>query len=159
MDCLFEILFQFLGELFLGAFMEALCEGIGRLIGWAFSPLMPSALAAPGSSGEASRVTRLNVGRAVLWQLAGTAAGFLSLLIMPKAIVHVPILHVFNLILTPIFMALLMVQGGRLFERSTGEAGDEKCRGLPKRSPLNHFVCAYGFALCYLLVRFAFARR
>jgi len=108
---------------------------------------------------RASRVTRLNVGRAVLWQLAGTAAGFLSLLIMPKAIVHVPILHVFNLILTPIFMALLMVQGGRLFERSTGEAGDEKCRGLPKRSPLNHFVCAYGFALCYLLVRFAFARR
>src|SRR5438874_17075 len=97
MDCFFEILFQLFGELFLGAALEFLAEGIGRLISWLFSPLAPS--------GNSQPRDRLNVGRAILWQLAGGAAGFVSLLILPRHIIHVTALHVVNLIVTPPVMA------------------------------------------------------
>jgi hypothetical protein len=140
MDCLFEILFQLLGEFFLGAAVELIAEGIGRGVVWIFSPLT-------GRSAAEQREDQLNVGRVVLWQLAGVAAGFLSLLIMPRAIVHVGVLHVINLMVTPLLMAGLMVKWGELMARRER-----------RRTPLNHFACAYGFALCYLLVRFFFAK-
>jgi hypothetical protein len=141
MDCLFEILFQLLAEFFLGAGLEIIAEGIGRLIAWLFSPLSEQA------NDDARRDEHLNVGRAVLWQLVGVAAGFVSLLILPRAIIHVTALHVLNLIVTPLLMATVMVKWGDVMARHQ--------RG---RTPLNHFVCAYGFALCYLLVRFFFAK-
>lgn len=139
MDCLFEILFQLLGEFFLGAGIEIVAEGIGRLIGWLFSPL--------AAGREDRKGDHLRVGLAVLWQLAGVAAGFVSLLMLPRAIIHVGALHVLNLIVTPLLMAGVMVKWGEVMARHA--------RG---RTPLNHFVCAYGFALCYLLVRLFFAR-
>jgi hypothetical protein len=140
MDCLFEILIQLLAELFLGAGVEIVAEGIGRLVGWLFRPLMKR-------DGRDGREERLAVGLAILWQLGGVAAGFLSLLVFPRAIIHVTALHVVNLVLTPFLMAGVMVQWGQLMARHER-----------RRTPLNHFVCAYGFALCYLLVRFFFAK-
>ena len=138
MDCFFEILFQLLGELFLQAALEFLAEAIGRGVSWLFSPLAPAAKVCAGDD--------LNIGRAILWQLAGVAAGFVSLLILPRHIIHVTALHVVNLIITPPVMAALMVHWGNFLAT----------RARP-RTPLNHFLCAYGFALCYLLVRLFFA--
>jgi hypothetical protein len=138
MDCFFEILLQLLGELFLGAALEFIAEGIGRLISWLFSPL--------AVTGNSQR-DHINIGLAILWQLAGVAAGFVSLLILPRHIIHVTALHVVNLLVTPPVMAALMVHWGNFLA----------ARARP-RTPLNHFLCAYGFALCYLLVRLFFAR-
>jgi hypothetical protein len=139
MDCFFEILLQLFGELFLGAALEFIAEGIGRAISWLFSPL--------AATGNSQPRDHLNVGRAILWQLAGVAAGFVSLLILPRHIIHVTALHVVNLLITPPVMAALMVHWGNFLAT----------RARP-RTPLNHFLCAYGFALCYLLVRLFFAR-
>jgi hypothetical protein len=138
MDCFFEILLQLFGELFLGAALEFIAEGIGRLISWLFSPL--------AVTGNSQR-DHINVGLAILWQLAGVAAGFVSLLILPRHIIHVTALQVVNLLVMPPVMAALMVHWGNFLAT----------RARP-RTPLNHFLCAYGFALCYLLVRLFFTR-
>lgn len=44
-------------------------------------------------------------------------------------------------------MALALVAWGRFLQKHDRE-----------KVPLNRFVCAYGFALCYMLTRFAFAK-
>jgi hypothetical protein len=158
MDCLFEIILQLLGEFLMGAGIELLVEGIGRFFVGLFRALGAIAdfgfdlgglsSTARDESPEARR-RRANVGRVVLWTLAGVASGGVSLLILPGPIVKVPVLHAVNLALTPFAMAAAMVFVGRLLTR------EHPARR--RRTPGNHFACAYGFALCYLLVRFFFA--
>jgi hypothetical protein len=141
MECLFDIILPLLGEAFVGTLIEALAEGIGRLVSWIGRTLS-------GSADDPRRpADDLRVGRAILYQLFGLLMGSLSLLVFRQHLIGYPVVRILNLIVTPVLMAFLMVQWGKFL------AAKHK-----RPTPLNHFVCAYGFALCYLLVRFFFAR-
>jgi hypothetical protein len=141
MECLFEVLIQLLGEAFLGSVLEFLAELIGRGVAWVFNVLT-------GRLDDPRRPPDdLRVARAILYQLMGVAAGFISLLIRREHMIRLPWLQVVGLVVTPLVMAAVMVQWGKFL------AARQKAR-----TPLNHFVCAYGFGLCYLLVRFFFAK-
>ena len=50
------------------------------------------------------------------------------------------------LLLFPL-IAMALVAWGRFMEKHDRA-----------KTPLNRFVCAYGFAVCYMLARFAFAK-
>jgi len=157
MDCIFEILLQLFAEFFVGAGFELIAEGIGRFVGGLLRVLgvisdvgFDFDLGQSQSDTATSRRRRIHLGEVILWALAGAAFGFVSLAIIPHPLIHAPILHAINLTLTPIAMATAMVfAGGWLTKVRDTE---------PRRSPMNHFACAYAFALVYLLVRFFFAR-
>ena len=128
MDFLLELLI----ELFGGLMMEGIAELISRF-----------AVAVREPQAKASFV---HVPRAIVCELAGILAGAISLLFAGRHIISSPILRVVNLALTPLAMAGALVAWGRFLQKRDRE-----------RTPLNHFVCAYGFAVCYMLVRFLFA--
>lgn len=129
MDFLFELLI----ELFGGLVMEGIAELISR---FAASVREPQA-----------KASFVHVPRAIACELAGIAAGVISLIFARNHIISSPMLRVVNLALTPLAMAGALVAWGRFLQKRDRE-----------RTPLNHFVCAYGFAICYMLVRFFFAR-
>ena len=141
MDCLFEIIVPLLGEAFVGALFEALAEGIGRLVVWVWRTLTGAA-DDPGRPAD-----DLRLGRAILYQLFGLAMGSLSLLVFRQHMIDNPAIRIVNLVVTPVVMAMVMVQWGKFLAARHN-----------RPTPLNHFVCAYGFALCYLLVRYFFAK-
>ena len=128
-----DVILELLIELFGGLIMEGLAELISRF--W---------IAAGRSEPNPSIV---HLPRAIVCQIAGTAAGALSLLFASQHIITSPPLRLLNLALTPLIMAYALVAWGRLMEKHDRE-----------RTPLNRFVCAYSFAICYMLIRFFFAR-
>jgi hypothetical protein len=145
MECLFEVIFQLLGEVLLGGAFEALAELVGRFISWVARGFSSAPADPP------RRAHHLRLGRLALWLLGGVACGFLSLLVMPAAVVKVPALQVVNLVLTPFLMAALAVQTSRLLLPPPKPSARA-------RTPQEHFAGAYVFALVYLLVRFIFAK-
>jgi hypothetical protein len=128
-----EVLIELLLELFGGLLMEGLAELISRF--WV------------AVAREQPNPSIVHLPRAIVCQLAGIAAGAISLLFASQHIIHSPAFRVLNLVFTPVLMALALVAWGRYLQRHDRD-----------RTPLNRFVCAYGFAICYMLVRFFFAR-
>jgi hypothetical protein len=128
MDALLELFI----ELFGGLIMEGLAELISRIF---------RATTAPRSPADA-----VHIPRAILCQVAGVIAGLISLLFASHHIITSPPMRFINLALTPLLMALALIAWGRFMQKQNQE-----------KVPLNRFVCAYGFALCYMLTRFAFA--
>ena len=128
-----EFLLELLIELFGGLVMEGLAELISRF---------GTAVLRPQSKPES-----VHLPRAVVCELAGVAAGVISLLFARHHIITSPALRLLNLAITPLIMAYALVAWGRFMQKRDRN-----------RTPLNHFVCAYGFALCYMLIRFFFAR-
>lgn len=156
MDCLFEILVPLLGEFVLGAGFELLAEVVGRLFVWIVRILsVASDLGlfelGPGSDDSSTPPRDMgNVGRVLLWILAGAACGWISVVIVPHPLARAAILCALNLIVTPFAMAGAVVWATR---------GMAKGRAAPpRRSAGVHFACAYAFGLFYLLVRLGFAR-
>ena len=139
MECIFEILLPILGEFFVGAGFEFLAEAIGRLFAWFFR------LVAGAAADDTINARR--VGRAFLWALGGVACGLLSVWILPQPMIRVPILHVVNLVVTPLLMAAALARWHHWMSRRSSRP--------PQKG---HFFNAYAFALCYLLVRFFLAR-
>jgi hypothetical protein len=129
MDFLLELLI----ELFGGLVMEGLAELISRF---------GVAVLRPQAKSEA-----VHLPRAVVCELAGVAAGLISLLFARHHIITSPALRLLNLAITPLIMAYALVAWGKFLQRRDRD-----------RTPLNRFVCAYGFAVCYMLIRFFFAR-
>ncbi|MDB5318625.1 MAG: hypothetical protein JWN40_256 [Phycisphaerales bacterium] len=128
-----EVLIELLLELFGGLLMEGLAELISRF--WV------------AVAQEQPNPSIVHLPRAIVCQLAGIAAGAISLLFTSQHIIHSPTFRLLNLVFTPVLMALALVAWGRYLQRHDRD-----------RTPLNRFVCAYGFAICYMLVRFFFAR-
>jgi hypothetical protein len=128
-----EFLLELLIELFGGLIMEGLAELISRF--WV----------AVGRAEPNPSIVHLP--RAIVCQLAGIAAGALTLTFAGQHIIHTPALRAVNLVLTPVIMALALVAWGRFMQTRDRD-----------RMPLNRFVCAYSFAICYMLIRFFFAR-
>jgi hypothetical protein len=128
-----EFLLELLIELFGGLIMEGLAELISRF--W-----VAVASAEPNPS-------IVHLPRAIVCELAGIAAGALSLLFAGQHIITSPALRLLNLALTPLIMAYALVAWGRFLQKHDRD-----------RTPLNRFVCAYSFAICYMLIRFFFAR-
>ena len=124
MDFLLELLI----ELFGGLIMEGLAELISRFwVAVARTEPNPSVVHLP---------------RAIVCQIAGTAAGAISLLFASQHIITSPALRLVNLALTPLIMAYALVAWGRFLQKHDRD-----------RTPLNRFVCAYSFAICYMLIR------
>jgi hypothetical protein len=128
-----EVLLELLIELFGGLVMEGLAELISRA--WV-------AVRQPEPN-----PAEIHVPRALACQFAGLIAGLVSLLFAGQHIIHSAAFRALNLALTPMIMALALVAWGRYLQKHDRD-----------RTPLNRFVCAYGFAICYMLVRFFFAR-
>jgi hypothetical protein len=129
MDFLLELLI----ELFGGLVMEGLAELVSR---FGVAVLRPQA-----------KPEFVHIPRSIVCELAGVAAGVISLLFARHHIITSPGLRLLNLAVTPLIMACALVAWGRFLQRRDRD-----------RTPLNHFVCAYGFAICYMLIRFFFAR-
>ena len=139
MDCLFEALFQIFAELFLGAIVEVVADLIGRGIAWGFRAIV----GADVMRGVAE--TPIRGGMVVLWVLAGVGFGALSLLVFPHPLIRGRGLQVANLVVSPFLMAGGLVVWGRVLAKYDR-----------RRTPLNHFACALGFAVGYLMMRFWF---
>ena len=127
-----DVLIELLLELFGGIIFEALAEGISRFF---------RATVQPNADGS------VHIPRAILCQLGGVVAGLISLIFASHHIISSSPMRLVNLVVTPLLMALALVGWGRFLQKHDKE-----------KVPLNRFVCAYGFALCYMLTRFAFAR-
>ena len=127
-----EFLLELLIELFGGLVMEGIAELLSRFAAEVLQPQPKPAF--------------IHVPRAIVCELAGVLAGVISLLFVSRHIITSPFLRLLNLALTPLIMAFALVLWGRFLQRRDRD-----------RTPLNHFVCAYGFAVCYMLIRFFFA--
>jgi hypothetical protein len=112
-----EFLLELLIELVGGLVMEGLAELISRF--WV----------AVGQAQPNPSVVHLP--RAIVCQLAGIAAGALSLTFASQHIIHTPALRAVNLVLTPLIMAYALVAWGRFMQKHDRD-----------RMPLNRFVCA-----------------
>jgi len=129
MDVLLELFF----ELFGGLIFEGLAELLSRFFRATAEPMAAS--------------DSVHVPRAILCQVAGVVAGLISLIFAGHHIITSPAIRGINLLVTPVIMALILVGWGKFMVSRDRE-----------KTPLNRFVCAYGFAICYMLTRFAFAR-
>jgi hypothetical protein len=128
-----EVLLELLIELFGGLVMEGLAELISRA--WV-------AVRQPEPN-----PAEIHIPRALACQFAGIIAGLVSLLFAGQHIIHSPGFRALNLVFTPVVMALTLVAWGRYLQKHDRD-----------RTPLNRFVCAYGFAICYMLIRFFIAK-
>jgi multisubunit Na+/H+ antiporter MnhG subunit len=127
MEIIFEILFSFIGEFVLQILMEALAE-IGL-----------------HSMRETWRRPPNPWFAAIGYALFGAIAGGLSLLFLPKLLVHSHTLQLANVILTPIAAGLAMMAMGAWRRRR-----DQEIIRLDK------FAYGFLFALAMALVRFHF---
>ena len=128
MEFVFEIVFQFLGELLLQALFELLAElGFRGLADTLRRPRHP-ALSALGFT---------------LW---GLLAGGISLLIFPASYIHEPLLRAANLVLTPVALGFAMMLLGRIRLKK----GQDLVR-------LDRFGYALTFAFAMALVRYVWA--
>lgn len=130
MEVLIEIVVQLFLELFGGLIMEGIAELISRLFRVTFQPR--------------AETQSLHVPRAIACQLAGVAAGLVSLLFAGQHIIKSPPIRFINLAVTPVLMALALVAWGRFMQKRDRE-----------KTPLNRFVCAYGLrcATCWCGLR------
>lgn len=130
MDCLLEVLIPIFGEFFFGLVWELLANGAV----WTFKQIRTAGDPTYTSALDSPRVVAL-----LVWALTGLACGFASVGIMPKPMIHVMILRVINLVVTPLLMAgaVLAFQSWLRKTRATPAA----------------FLNAYLFAICYLLTR------
>jgi len=128
MEFIFEILFQFLGEILLQAVFELLAElGIRSLADTLRRPRHP-ALSTLGFT---------------LW---GLVAGGISLLIFPNSPIHEPLLRAANLVVTPVALGFAMMLVGRIRLKK----GQDLVR-------LDRFGYAFVFAFAMALVRYIWA--
>ena len=127
MEFVFEILFQFFGELLLQLLFEALSE--------------------VGLHGvkDTLRKPRNLVLSTIGFAVWGAVAGAVSLLIFPESPIRNPDLRLVNLLVTPVLAGLAMVALGKL----------RLARGQDTVM-LDRFVYAYVFALGFAVLRFAF---
>lgn len=130
MDCLLEVLIPIFGEFLFGLVWELLAN----VVAWTFRQVR--------TAGDPSYTSALDSPRLVavlLWALTGLACGFVSVGIAPRPMIHVTVLRVINLIVTPLLMAGAVVAIQGWFRKS---------RPTPAE-----FLNAYLFAVCYLLTR------
>ena len=128
MEFIFEILLQFLRELFIQAMFEVLFElGFHSLADTLKRPKNP---------------ILLSLGF-VLW---GATAGGISLLMFPTSPIASPLLRQVNLVATPIVAGVLMTAIGRM-----------RSKRLQNLVRLDQFGYAFIFALAKSLVRFIWA--
>ncbi|MCJ2183141.1 hypothetical protein MTR62_10620 [Novosphingobium sp. 1949] len=128
MEFLFELLFQFFGELLLQFLVEVGFEQglrwLGRVLRWVPTPPIAAA-----------------------WvTLGGVAAGGFSLLVMPHSAIHDPALRLVNLLGTPVLSGAAMTLIGRLRVR--------KGQSLVR---LDRFGYAFLFAFTMALMRYNWA--
>ncbi|WP_260928177.1 hypothetical protein [Novosphingobium sp. 9] len=128
MEFLFEILFQFIGEIVLqflvGVCFELGLRGLARVLRWVPTPPIAAA-----------------------WiTLGGVAAGGISLLILPHSALHAPVLRLVNLAVTPTLAGAMMMGLGR-FRARKGQA-------LVR---LDRFGYAFLFAFAMALTRYNWA--
>ncbi|MEO6360090.1 MAG: hypothetical protein ABIO43_05900 [Sphingomicrobium sp.] len=128
MELIFEVIFQFLGELLLQVFFELIVElGFHGLANTLKRPRNP-ALSTLGFT---------------LW---GLIAGGISLLIFPTSHIRDPSLRILSLILTPVALGFVMSFVGRIRRKK----GQDLVR-------LDQFGYAFVFAFAMALVRFIWA--
>ena len=99
MELIFELIFQFLGEVILQAVFEILVE-------FGFHSLADTI--------KRPRSVWLSLLGFFLW---GLVAGGLSLLIFPAYAITDPTLRIANLVLTPLFLGAVMMMIGRLRQK------------------------------------------
>lgn len=128
MEFLFELLFQFFGELFLQLVLEFFAEMGLRSLGQVLRKKPNRRLAIAGYT---------------LW---GALAGGISLLMFPHSAIHDPALRLANLAVTPILMGLAMMLLGKL----RAARGQELMR-------LDQFGYGFLFAFTMALVRYNWA--
>jgi len=128
-EVLFEILFNFLGELLLQLVFEILVEAGLHVLREPFRKTPHAAVAAIG------------------YAIFGAAAGGISLLVVPRLFFHSEAGRIGNLLLAPIVAGLVM----------TG-LGLWRTRREQDLIRLDRFACGYLFALAMAAVRFAFGR-
>lgn len=125
MEFLFEIVFQFVGEILLQIGFEVLAElGQHRLSNRLRKPRDP-------------------ILSTIGFILCGAIAGGISLLILPASPIRNPDLRMINLIVTPVIASAVMMLIGRLRDRK----GQDLVR-------LDRFGYAFVFAFSMALVRF-----
>ncbi len=128
MEFLFELLFQFFGELLLQFLVEVCFElglrGLARGLRWVPTPPIAAA-----------------------WvTLGGVAAGALSLLLFPHSAIRNPTLRLVNLAVTPLLAGAAMMLVGRLRAK--------KGQALVR---LDRFGYAFLFAFTMALMRYNWA--
>jgi hypothetical protein len=128
MEIIFEVIFQFLGELLLQIVFQFLVELGFHSLKNSFRHTPNPVLATIGY---------------ILW---GLMAGGLSLWAFPNSIIADPMLRLLNLIATPIALGLLMTLIGRFRARK----GQDLVR-------LDQFGYAFVFAFAMAIVRFVCA--
>src|SRR5689334_11451428 len=96
MDCLLEVLIPIFGEFFFGMIWEVLAN----VVLWGIKPI-----STPGDPPEKLSIDSPQALALLAWALTGLACGFGSVGILPKPMIHVTILRVINLIVTPLLMA------------------------------------------------------
>jgi hypothetical protein len=130
MEVLFEILFEFFGEVILQVVFEALAEvGIHITRG-------------NRQHAESRSGWRLVVG----YPLLGAMLGGLSLLVFPNSLAHVHGGRIATFLLAPVVAGLSMVA-----------LGSWRARHGQERNNLNRFIYAYLFALGMAAVRYVWA--
>ncbi|MEQ7873816.1 hypothetical protein ABDK56_07395 [Sphingomonas sp. ASV193] len=128
MELLLEYLFQILGEILIQALFELLAE-----------------LGLHGARDLFRRSTN-RFASTVLFIVWGSAAGGVSLLVLPHSAIHDPTLRLVNLLVTPILVGAAMV----LIGRARAKRGQDLVG-------LDRFGYAFAFALSMGLVRYAWA--
>ena len=128
MELIFEIIFQFVGELLLQAFFELLAElGFHSL----------------ANTLKRRRNPALSTIGFTIW---GLIAGGISLLIFPTSHIHDPMLRKVNLVVTPLALGLVMMFIGQFRQKK----GQDLVR-------LDQFGYAFVFAFAMAVVRFIWA--
>lgn len=130
MDCLLEVLIPIFGEFFFGLVWEVLVN----IVIWALKPI-----STPGDPTVKLSLDSPKALALLAWALTGLACGFVSVGVAPRPMIHVTILRVINLIVTPLLMAGAVVAFQSWLRK--------------KRATPDAFISAYAFAVCYLLTR------
>lgn len=124
-----EFLFEILGEIVLQIFLEALAELGMRSVAAPFQKRSNPWMAAVG------------------YAIFGAAVGGISLLLMPAHLVRQQTLRIFNLLVTPVAVGLLM-----------SVLGTWRARRGHALLRIDRFAYGYLFALSLAVIRFAFAK-
>jgi hypothetical protein len=124
MEIILEILFQVFGEFILQAIFELLWRGLAL-------PFRRSSFAHPALV-------------LFLYVLIGSVSGFVSVFLLPDALIAAPAIRIVNLILTPVALGFAF----ELLGRRRDKAGKE-------RFALDRFSYGFTFAFVFGIVRYS----